>query len=225
VSLVTVFVLLAINVAVGMAAIAYYLYLKAHRLARDADDFSGEDRNVLGQQVGSERLVIAVHTYKPPHGVIPRRGRLVALEAKFMVDIFECPVLLAVGRTVRHETRTEAEIYRDYLYEIDQKIKFIFGEKDEVRDTKSETEEMFRLCQVYDFNHVLVLGAWPHLGSRIIDYWQAVNQDQKLRVEFIGVKIPFYFYWWEALMWLAEKIIPPGSRRRQLVLDVSGRRG
>ena len=224
-SLVTVIVLLAINAAVAMSAIAFYLYIKARRLARDADDISGQDRNVYGQVVGTERPVIALHTYKPPDGVIPRRGTLMALEAKILASIFDCPILLAVGKTVRHETRTESEIYRDHLRQFDPDLKFVFGEKDEVRDTKSETDEMFRLCQVHDFNHVLVLGAWPHLGSRIIDYWQAVNYDQKLRVEFIGVKIPFYFYWWESLMWLAEKIIPPGSRRRQLVLDIIGRRG
>jgi len=166
---------------------------------------------------------IVLHTYCPKHSRVPARGRIVSEAAVRFASQWKIPLILAVGHTVPGEPRTESQVYRDYLRERfpEKTFNIILGKDLDARDTARETKEAARLAKEQKMGSLLVVGLTPHL-VRIQGYWQDFSKDFSL--SYIGVSGPKRYYVWEFCMFILEKILPPGSRRRQIALNISGRR-
>ena len=166
---------------------------------------------------------IVLHTYCPKHSRVPARGRIVSEAAVRFASQWKIPLILAVGHTVPGEPRTESQVYHDYLRERfpEKTFNIILGKDLDARDTARETKEAARLAKEQKMGSLLVVGLTPHL-VRIQGYWQDFSKDFSL--SYIGVSGPKRYYVWEFCMFILEKILPPGSRRRQIALNISGRR-
>ncbi len=170
---------------------------------------------------------VTFHSYKPPGGRVPERGKRVVRAAVDWARHYGCAIVLSVGYTVRNDPRMESEIYAQYIHEnIDGDIPIITGRNGCVRDTAREVKSTFIFCLTMGYKNVCVAGAYPHLASRIKRYWSRVNKDERLAVTFVGVRVQPRIYLWELAMWLTDVILlPPGTRRREFFLGLIGRRG
>ncbi len=169
---------------------------------------------------------IMMHSYCPGKESehLPYRGRLLIFTAYALSKRFKCPIILTVGKTVPGSPLSESEIYKNYLQRIDNDCPIILGRDSRARDTWGETIEAYRRAQESGCKRLLILGTRPHL-ARIVRIWKQVNKEKKLCLYFLGVYTPLYYYIQETMAWYAEKMLPPGSRRRNTVLNILGRHG
>ena len=160
---------------------------------------------------------IAVHTYKPAGDRLPNRGRLVVKKTHELAMIYNCPIVLGVGNTVS-DSLSESEIYRNYLkMNLSHRGQIYTGTNPLVRDTVTEAKEIYKICQQKNFQNILIIGLAPHLVTRIVKYWNQINRPYSFNVYFLAVPSPLRYYFWELTMLIAEIILPPHSRRRQLL--------
>ncbi|OHA00768.1 MAG: hypothetical protein A3C12_01320 [Candidatus Sungbacteria bacterium RIFCSPHIGHO2_02_FULL_49_20] len=166
---------------------------------------------------------IVVHTYCPKRSHIPRRGQLVVESACRLACDINVPLILAVGHTVPRESRTEAEIYRDYIKQHLPTClgRVILGQNPEAQDTYQETKEAVRLLTLRGYKSLFVVGLQPHL-PRITKHWAKLGGQ--LKITYVAVEGPKRYYIWEFLMFVSEWFIPPQSRRRRFVLNLVGRK-
>lgn len=199
-----------------MSALVGYVFLKAHSGAISIETAGNlENFNYIG-----------FHSYKPPEGNIPLRGKLVAEAAVGLAKKYRCPLVLSVGYTVPGDKRMESEIYAQYIWKrFGLGLQIITARDKTVRDADGETRSFYEFCRQHGANRVGVIGAWPHLGSRIIRYWNRLNMDKGLEVIFIGVVIPWRYYIWEVAMLIADICFPPTSKRRDALFNFIGRKG
>jgi len=174
---------------------------------------------------------VLVHTYKPTNGEIPDRGQAVLERGWLLAEYYKRPLLLVCGHTVPGEKRTEGAMYRDYaLRNFGDAVNILLGEDPAVRDTAGETKEAIRIARTLDARHLLVIASRPHL-YRVSALWQNIQRNfaglrrNDLYVVFYGEQCPAEYYLWEFTMLILEKFLPVGSRRRDFVLNLVGRRG
>ena len=170
--------------------------------------------------------VVMVHTFCPKKSIIPPRGRLVADTGYNLAKRFNVPLLMTVGKTVQNESRKECEVYRDFLFMTrDRSIKIITGEDSNIRDTFMETSEALRLCQKLSFKKILIVGLHSHISLRAKKFWKKSSCKQNIEFDFVFVKGPIKYYFWELLMLILEIPFPPRSWRRDLIFNLVGRKG
>lgn len=173
---------------------------------------------------------VSVHTYKPPHGVIPKRGILVLTAGWKYAESNKCPLILSVGKTTPG-TSTEAEIYRDYAYKkFGNSVTIIIGEDPNVRETAGEVAETLKRCREINSQTHLIVALAPHV-ARVRMIWRKClgnnlfSPQNSPRIYFLPVKGPWRYWVWEALMLCLHFLAPPGSRQQNLLLDIIGRKG
>lgn len=167
---------------------------------------------------------VMVHTYKPEQGHVPDRGKLVLERGWLMAKHYACPLLLAVGRTVPEEKRTEGEIYRDYaLLNFGNGVNIIVGEDSTVRDTAGEVRKAVAIARMLETRRLLVVASRPHL-YRCSELWRQTPRGD-ISVVLYGEHCAIEYYLWEVAMIIFEKLLPSGSKRRDFVLNFIGRRG
>lgn len=166
---------------------------------------------------------VVTHTYCPKHSKVPKRGERVAGAASRLAYDLNIPLILAVGHTVPGEPQTESEIYRYYIEKhfANHLPAIVLGQNPDARDTHAETREAARIAKERGWRRLVVMGLAPHL-VRIRGYWREYERDFALT--FIGVTGPQKYYLWESLMFLLEKLFPPNSKRRAMLLDLVGRK-
>jgi hypothetical protein len=71
------------------------------------------------------------------------------------------------------------------------------------------------------YQRVLLVALAPHL-PRVTRHWRDANAS--LTTHGIGVAGPFRYRAWEWVMTPLETVLPPGSRARQLLFELTGRR-
>lgn len=167
---------------------------------------------------------IMMHSYCPGKESehLPIRGRLLALTAYALSKRFICPIMLTVGKTVPNSLLSEGEIYKNYLQRMDSGCPIVLGRDSRARDTWGETIEAYRRAQELGYKRLLILGTRPHL-ARIINIWKEVNKEEKMRLYFLGAYAPAHYYIQETIAWYIEKIVPPNSYGRKILLDAIGR--
>lgn len=195
----------------------FYLFVKSHLNAIPAN----------GIKPNKKFDAVTFHSYKPPKGIIPERGKRVAAAAVDWALHCGCLILLNVGHTVPGDPRMESEIYAQHIrLKINARVKIITGRDSDIRDTDREVKSCFKFCIDQGYKSLCVVAAYPHLGSRILEYWHKVNKGRQVDVTFVGVHVQPRIYLWELAMMLADKIfLPPGSKRREMLLSFIGRKG
>lgn len=198
----------------------FYLFLRGHIIARSEKSLHGKIFDV-----------ISLHTYKPylkrGETMISERGQSVAMKAVILSNRFHCPILVAVGQTMKWTEKMECEVYKDLIEALNPDSLVVTGIRGNVRDTKGEVAEMEKMSLEKGFKEVLVVGSWPHM-VRISNYWKPIIDKGKIKINFVGVHIPLRFYLWELAAWLFDgmifgKILP--RRYRELALNMISRRG
>ena len=179
--------------------------------------------------LSSETEVVLLHTYCPKNSIVPIRGQKVAKKAYHIAKLLQAPIVLTVGHTVPVEERTEAEIYRDYIYEnLGNDVEIILGNDPNVRDTLGETLESIKIMKQYDFKTFVRIATTPHLIFRIMPLWSKMETPSILS-HFIGVNTPKY-YLWEITMMIIEdfiNLLPKklSLKTRNFLLDMGNRKG
>jgi len=199
---------------VGACGVFIYLTLNAHVRSLSDDD--------LGPQHHFD--AVSINTYKPSGGKIPERGKRVAEAAVRWAKWYKCSILHLAGQTIKGNLRTESEIYARYIREdLKADISIITGQNLANRSTYTDICETYKYCIKYGLKNIVVMGCWPHM-PRIIKIWSFFNKGDQIKVQFVGVEVPLRWYLWEFSMWIAEFFLPAGSQRRELILDLIGRR-
>ncbi len=183
---------------------------------------------LLTKTIPKSVQAVSFHTYKPKSSIIPLRGKIIANYAYQVAEKLNVPIILSVGHTVPNESRTESEIYRDYITSLsnyDKKIKIITSNNLQARDTESEVATTFKQCLKNHYRKIGVVALLPHLILRIIPYWQKINSKQKIQIYFNGILGPQKYIFWELIMLVLEFYIPPNSRQRKILLNLVNRRG
>ncbi len=171
-----------------------------------------------------------VHTYCPKDSIVPARGLdVLRWGIKKARTKCYCPLIMTVGRTVPSDTRSEAQIYKKEalrMMNLDYDVKIIVGADMAARDSADEIAEANRICRERGFKKLTVVALKPHLVLRLKRKWKAENKDGWYTFTFSSPDQYQKKYWiWEFCMMVLEFFLPPGSRRRNLVLNIAGRKG
>lgn len=169
---------------------------------------------------------VSVHTYKPDNAIVPDRGWLVLHKGFLLANLNNCPLFLAVGKTVVGESRTEAEIYRDAsMKELRPAPLIITGKDPTIRETLGEARETISLCKAMGSTRHAAIMLAPHVArTRLL--WHKVHPTMNdPEVFLVPVDGPFRYWLWEALMLCVHFIAPPGSKRQGFLLKNVGRKG
>ena len=183
---------------------------------------------LLTKTIPNNVQAISFHTYKPKNSIVPLRGKIIANYAYRIAQQLNVPIILSVGHTVPNESRTESEIYRDYIASLPKYnglIKIIITDNPNTKDTHREVTTTFNRCLKNNFTHIAIIALTPHLILRIIPYWQKINSNQKIQIHFNGILGPKKYIFWELIMLVLEFYIPPNSQQRKFLLNLVNRRG
>ncbi len=236
---------LALSAGFVVAVVIFYLWHTANTIGTDITLFKNGWRDFD---------CIAAHTYCPKKDTtnLPLRGRLAIHQAYLLAARSGKPILLAVGNTVRGDSRMECEIYADFLRRNYNFTNVILGEDHDARDTVREADEMHRLCVAHGFKKIMRFGARYHL-ARISWHWNRVNGNNTwnyfktifwhwfhpkgqeiLKTYYVGVYCPFYLYFFEVPFFLVDMCLQfcdlylpeiISKNLRNLMLNIINRKG
>lgn len=184
------------------------------------DSLSGQVYDLVRTTPAYDAVVFHVYRLKND-GTLPLRGRLVARDVVEFVKMHNCPVCIPIGEASEQD-KPDSVINADYLRKHGgADLNIILGEDLGARSTYEEVREAIRLAQAKGWTKVLAVGKRPHL-LRIVKYWKQAKSG--LTIHYWGTHVPWYYYFFEMFMIVAEILLPVGSKRRDWAFRL-GHRG
>lgn len=165
--------------------------------------------------------VVVFHVYRlKSDGTLPLRGRLVARDVVAFASLHGCPVCIPIGEASEQD-KPDSVINANYLREHGGSgLNIILGEDLAARTTYEEVREAARLAQARGWTKVLAIGELPHL-PRIVKYWRQAQSG--LTIHYWGTCVPWYYYFYDMIMIVAEILLPVGSKRRSWCFKLAHR--
>lgn len=204
-----------------VAALIVIVLLVFVAFSRYCDSLSGQLYDLVRTTPAYHVVVFHVYRLKSD-GTLPLRGRLVAKDVIEFAKMYDCPICIPIGEASEQDM-ADSVINADYLRKHGgANLNIILGENLAARTTYEEVREATRLAQSkWWWTRVLVIGERPHL-PRIVKYWKQAQPDL-MTVHYWGTHVPWYYYFYDMIMIVAEILLPVGTKRRDWCLKLAHR--
>ena len=166
---------------------------------------------------------VVYHTYALDRGTgaMDARGLVSAVAAGEQALKHGVLLIIVCGYASR-QSRPDCQIYADFIMRhfARSDIEIILGEDEGVRTTCQEVTEAKRIIDQRGFQVVLAVASFPHL-ARVAGWWGKLAPGYNVR--FYGAYVPWRYHAFELAMIIGERLLPPGTKRRDLALRLMGR--